>query len=130
MQAIARRWCWRLGVEARGVEEDAKLVSLYEKAMREGGQGPDAFFFTHRSGRNLDKAPSQLADLLSQYTPTDSCDEYWSDDKPQSMLIEEVEAIWAAIDETDDWNPLKTKITALRRMGKAHGPPPVASGHE
>jgi hypothetical protein len=45
------------------------------------------------------------------------------------MLIEEVESIWAAIDEGDDWAPLHAKIAGLRRMGAAHGPPPQPAGH-
>ena len=36
------------------------------------------------------------------------------------MHIEEVEAIWAAIDEADDWAALDAKIAAVRRMGEAH----------
>ena len=35
------------------------------------------------------------------------------------MHIDEVEAIWAAIDERDDWAPLDAKIAAVRRMGEA-----------
>ena len=35
------------------------------------------------------------------------------------MLIEEVEAIWAAIAERDDWAPFEAKIAAIRRMGEA-----------
>ena len=36
------------------------------------------------------------------------------------MQIDEVEAIWAAIDERDDWAPLDVKLAAIRRMGEAH----------
>jgi len=36
---------------------------------------------------------------------------------PQTLTIEEVEAIWSAIDEGDDWNPLHDKIAALRCCG-------------
>jgi len=35
------------------------------------------------------------------------------------MHIEEVEAIWAAIAEHDDWQPFETKVAAIRRMGDA-----------
>ena len=35
------------------------------------------------------------------------------------MHIEEVEAIWAAIAEHDDWPPFEAKIAAIRRMGEA-----------
>ena len=34
------------------------------------------------------------------------------------MVIEEVEAIWAAIAERDDWAPLAAKIDAVRAHGR------------
>jgi len=34
---------------------------------------------------------------------------------PQTMVIDAVEAIWAAIDRDDDWAPLERKVAALRR---------------
>jgi len=37
------------------------------------------------------------------------------------MLIEEVEAIWNAIDQDDDWWPLHAKVEDIRRMGEAMG---------
>ncbi len=126
MEAIARRWCWRLGVEPRGLEADSVMVGVCEKVMREGGAQPDAFFFTHRGGRATE---GELADALADYTPVAGSHAYWSDDAPQSMVIEEVEALWSHIDERDDWQPLMDKVTALRRMGEAHGPAPTPAGH-
>jgi hypothetical protein len=35
------------------------------------------------------------------------------------MLIDEVEAIWSAIDRDDDWEAFDAKIAAIRRMGDA-----------
>ena len=35
------------------------------------------------------------------------------------MHIEEVEAIWSAIAERDDWRPFENKVAAIRRMGEA-----------
>ncbi len=127
MENVARRWCWRLGVEPQGPEQDTRLVSLCEQAMREGAMQPDAFFFAHRGGRG--DAAGALGEALADYTPLASAHPYWSDAAPQSLLIEEVEAIWAAIDERDDWAPLHAKVAALRRMGDAHGPAPIPAGH-
>ncbi|MFN4240458.1 MAG: protein adenylyltransferase SelO family protein [Erythrobacter cryptus] len=126
MEHVARRWCWRLGVAPRGLEEDARLVSLCEREMREGGWQPDAFFFTHRGGRG---ASGALAEALAAYEPLPDTHPYWAEPAPQSLLIEEVEAIWAAIDQGDDWGPLHAKLAALRRMGEAHGPAPAPAGH-
>jgi hypothetical protein len=36
------------------------------------------------------------------------------------MVITEVENIWQAISEKDDWGPLQRKIHAVREMGQAH----------
>ena len=127
MAAVARRWCWRLGVVSQGVEADTQLVAACEAVMREGSLQPDAFFFAHRGGRGA--AQGALGEALAAYEPVADAHPYWSDPAPQSMLIEEVEAIWAAIDEGDDWAPLHAKVAALRRMGEAHGPAPQPAGH-
>jgi hypothetical protein len=39
------------------------------------------------------------------------------------MLIHEVEDIWQAVSEKDDWEPLQRKILAMREMGQAHMAP-------
>ena len=124
--AIARRWCWRLGVEPRGAEADAELVAVCEAAMRESGAQPDAFFFAHRGGRD---ATGQLGKALSRYRPVADDHPYWEGQAPQSMLIDEVEAIWSAIDTRDDWQPLYDKVASLRIMGEAHGDTPLPAGH-
>lgn len=125
--AMARRFCWRLGVAPRGAELDKRLIAASEDLMRHAGTGPDAWFFRHRGGRN---ATGELAGLLAEYEPVASRHPYWNADEPQTMLIEEVEAIWSAIAENDDWRPLEAKIAAVRHMGDAHGEPPAPQGHE
>ena len=125
-RAIARRFCWRLGVESAGLKRDLALIGAAERAMRESKIGPDAFFFAHRGGRN---ATGELAAALADYSAEADDHSYWSGDVPQSMLIDEVEAIWAAIAEHDDWQPLTAKIAAVRQMGEAHGEPPAPAGH-
>ncbi len=127
MAAVAQRWCWRLGVEPQGLEADTQLVAACEAAMRDTRVQPDAFFFRHRGGRG--DATGVLAEALAGYEPVAEMHPYWSDPAPQSLLIEEVEEIWAAIDQGDDWAPLHAKVAALRRMGDAHGPAPAPQGH-
>ncbi len=127
MEAVARRWCWRLGVKPKGVEEDTKLVAACEKAMRDSKLQPDAFFFHHRGGMDAD---GELGEAFKPYIAKPDEHPYWDDDTPQTMLVDEVEAIWAAIDRDDDWSPLNSKIVALRRMGNAHGEAPTPAGHK
>lgn len=39
--------------------------------------------------------------------------------EPEEMLIDEVEALWSAIDTTDDWAPLKAKLARLEAAREA-----------
>jgi hypothetical protein len=94
--------------------------------MRERAAQPDAFFFAHRGGKG---AEGELAELFADYTAVADTHPYWRDDAPQSMVIDEVEAIWSAIDERDDWQPLEDKVNAIRRMGQAHGRTPASADH-
>lgn len=125
-QAMTRRFTWRLGVKSRGMEADAALVEAAEITMRERAIGPDTLFYSHRGGRD---AAGALGEALDGYQLLPCEHDYWLENAPQSMLIEEVESIWDAIAEHDNWKPLEAKITALRRMGEAHGEPPRPAGH-
>ena len=124
--ALARRFVWRLGVQSGGQEADMALIGAAEQVMRERDIGPDAFFFAHRGGRN---ASGALAEALEGHAPVVDAHPYWEGDAPHSMLIDEVEAIWSAIADRDDWQPLRDKIATVRAMGKALGEPPCPSGH-
>jgi len=122
MTNLRRRFCWRLGVVSRGEEADGALISAAERQMREEKVSPDAFFHAHRGARGS-------LDALASYEPVPGSDTYWDEDEPQSMLIDEVEAIWSAIDERDDWTMFNDKIAAIRRMGQALGIAPSPCGH-
>ncbi len=125
MEAVARRWCWRLGIEPRGTETDTQLIAACEKAMRDQNAQPDAFFFAHRGGRGAD---GELAEAFAGYQPTGSGHSYWQGEAAQTMLVDDVEAIWAAIDEGNDWGPFHAKVAALREIGSAHGEAPRPAG--
>ncbi len=126
MAGVARRWVWRLGVVSQGPQRDAALVAAYEAAMRNSDLEPEEFWLRHRGGRN---AAGPLADALQGYHGAGQDDPYWVDAEPQSMLIDEVESIWSAIDQRDDWQPLRDKITAVRQLGAALGEPPSLPGN-
>jgi uncharacterized protein YdiU (UPF0061 family) len=118
--ALAERFLWRLGLESRGEETDAELIAAAERAMSESGETPDRFFHRHRFGRN--RADTALSSALADYRGSGRDDPIWNEDEPLSLQIEEVERIWAAIAEHDDWQPLHDKVDAIRRLGKALGP--------
>lgn len=114
---------WRLGVRPRGVAEDQALIQAIERALRTSGTGIDAFYFASFGGAipaELGEAFDEARALLTPYQPrADRSHAYWRDAAPCSMLIDEVEAIWAAIAERDDWTPLHAKVAAIRIMGNA-----------
>jgi len=41
--------------------------------------------------------------------------------KLPKKTIDEIEALWSAIDERDDWQPLCEKLAAIARAGEAFG---------
>ncbi|MES2902560.1 MAG: YdiU family protein [Pseudomonadota bacterium] len=117
VEALVRR----LGI-APEPERDRALVSAMLTALRRQDDTIDRFFFDWRGGRVPDGGDPALAkQLAGRSALAHALDhDYWQDADPCSMHIEEVEAIWAAIAERDDWGPFDLKIAAIRRMGAAH----------
>ena len=120
--ALTEAILWRLGVDPRDAAGDRALARATERALRTSGASVDRFFFDWFGGAGsavYGTVFDELRALLAPYTPRKPRDDpYWST-APCGMLIEEVEAIWAAIAERDDWAPLAAKVTAIRAMGAA-----------
>ena len=89
-EALIRRFLWRLGVPSKGEAEDRALIEASERRMIDE-RIPIATFFR--------EARPHIPDC--------------------TMLIDEVEAIWAPIAEADDWAPLHAKIASIRAYGAA-----------
>jgi Uncharacterized conserved protein len=123
-QAMARRFTWRLGVESRGLDADTRLIQSAEKAMTASGETPDAFFFRHRGGRSEGQSGTEFSEVLGGYAPAAEAGEYWRGDAAPSLVIDEVERIWSAIDDRDDWSALDSKVTQIRELGSQLGEPP------
>jgi uncharacterized protein YdiU (UPF0061 family) len=116
----------RLGVEPAGAEEDRPLAAALIKALQSREAGIDRLFFDWRGARNpgADAYPGEpfreLAALLDgRDNAAVRAHPYWSGDAPCSMHIDEVESLWAAIAEHDDWSPLEAKVAEIRRMAEA-----------
>ncbi|UUL83118.1 protein adenylyltransferase SelO [Sphingomonas qomolangmaensis] len=119
---IVRAMLWRLGVMPLDDASDAALVEALEQALVTGGTAIDPFFHDSFGGTVPDQYGEGFAgvrELLARYTPRKPRDHaHWAD-PACGMPIEEVEALWAAIDERDDWAPLHAKVAAIRAMGEA-----------
>lgn len=119
----------RLGVAPRGSDEDTALVRSIEAALLDTQMPPDRFWFdwrcgTRRAASSADvfyasDAFAAFTTAIAPYAGPPPTHRYWSDATPCSMLVDEVEALWAPIAESDDWAPLTAKIAAIRRMGEA-----------
>ena len=120
--AVASAILWRLGVQGRTPEADRVLVQTVERALRETGISIDQFFFDVFGGVIPDGYADgwdAVRDKLAEYRPRKSRNgDFWRGEAC-SMLIDEVEEIWAAIAERDDWTRLHSKVAAIRQMGAA-----------
>jgi uncharacterized protein YdiU (UPF0061 family) len=130
-QALVRAVFARLGVMTSDPAEDAALLTAMERALAKQTVKIDRFFFDWRGGRRRGPSPADEAYRAEEFqallpmiearepAPGALDHEYWSDAEPCSMHIEEVEAIWSAIDEADDWSLFEAKVAAVRRMAEA-----------
>jgi uncharacterized protein YdiU (UPF0061 family) len=130
--AVRRRVLWRLGIAPAGEAEDTALLLALGTHMREAGIPPDMFFFTHRGGRLPPAGP--LGDLLATRRASPEAEAgashpIWQEPAPPSLILPEVERIWAAIDTNDDWAPLHEAVSAFRALGEALGEAPTPAGH-
>jgi uncharacterized protein YdiU (UPF0061 family) len=124
----------RLGIRPRGGEGDSALLVALETALAARTVTLDRFFFDWRGGRRRGPSPADnvyesdaFADFRHSIEAYEGVERavdhpYWSDEAPCSMHIDEVEAIWSPIDESDDWTLFDGKIEAVRRMGEAMRP--------
>lgn len=119
-RAVSDAMLWRLGVVPQDAERDRALVQAIEQGLTGSGMGIDRFFFDAFGGTAPEgEAFDPLRAALTGYAPRKTRDHaYWAG-APCSMLIDEVESLWSAIDARDDWAPFHAKISEIRQMGEA-----------
>ncbi len=134
--ALADAFCRRLGVVPRGPDDDARLMAATYAFLEGGRLGYDQFFFDwHGGGASAERALASpaatayarpafdgLRALLATYVPVHAerlADPYFARPQPCTLLIDEIEAIWSAIAERDDWTPFERKIEEIRAMNAA-----------
>ena len=111
MQAeFARCVLWRLGVKPIEPERDAALATRFFARLLESKTPFEQAFFEARSGR---------ADLTG-YERILPDHPYFAGTAPVTLLIEEVEALWAPIAEADDWRPFQAKLAAIETVRLAY----------
>ncbi len=123
--AIVKRFLWRLGLRSRGEDSDRSLVEAAERAMVISTIPIDIFFHRHRGAQSTADFASNddsrhFQNIIDQYhDETPKIDPYWLNQEVTSLHIDEVESIWTAIADHDDWRPLHAKVQAIRKLGCA-----------
>ncbi|MBO6716514.1 MAG: YdiU family protein [Rhizobiaceae bacterium] len=127
----------RLGLKSAGEETDQQLATATWQFLADGRMRFERFFFDWRGGTGLagrvDESPeaelyrgesfAPVRALLDRYEPRSAdvaSHPYFGRAEPCTMLIDEVEAIWAPIADSDDWSAFETKLAAIAEMREAY----------
>ena len=97
--------------------------------------GYERFFFDWRGGDATRAARSPAAEhysseafaalgsMIAAHRRADNANldhPYFARDTPRTMLIDEMEALWAPIAERDDWRPLYEALGEIEEMREAY----------
>lgn len=147
---LLRKFFERLGVsEATNADDSVSAEEIFVAAFSAMGESKIAyerFFYDWCGGALRDSSPEQSSveakydsakwrefSLQLENRMTEGrlvrsagvldrlASDYYRRGRPETMLIDEVEAIWTAIDTNDDWAPFHAKIAAVRERGRIHG---------
>ena len=120
----------RLGLKSAEPEEDVDLANAAFRALAEGGEPLrwEPFFFDwfagdaaralsgSRAGLYSGDAFLRFRDMLKGRAP-DRAErlghEYFQKTDPEELLWDEIESLWNAIAERDDWSPFEAKLAAI-----------------
>lgn len=135
---LPRQMLRRLGLKERDIEQDGALVTAIFGFLATSKVPYEQFFFDWRGGiLSMDRAarsPSTehyaseafrpVSDLMEAYGPNDDVNldhAYFSRETPRTMLIDQVEAIWAPIADSDDWSLFHEALAEIAQMREAYG---------
>ncbi len=128
----------RLGVKSLGEAADQRLLDTTLALLREGGEAlgweplfHDWFAGFSSSARALAGPRGKLYQgetfdafrfALFEHEPDhpERLEHPVFAAPPEDLLIDEVEAIWTAIDQSDDWGPLEAKLARIEAVRQAH----------
>ncbi len=125
----------RLGLETLGVEADSALVAEVFSALHVTQAPYEQFFFDWRGGDEgrafaspsaehyRNEAFEKLRGLIAAHPQAVNANlehPYFKRATPRTMLIDEMEALWAPIAERDDWRPLYAALGEIEEMREAY----------
>lgn len=139
--ALDRAVVHRLGLSARGAPYDRMLRISVFNYLRTSQMPFERLFFDWYGGMEAESRARRspyydsgdaggytssrgrgLLGSLAGYQPADGArldHAYFQQDGPCTLLIDEIESIWAAIEHVDNWSALDRKVQACRQMAEA-----------
>ena len=128
----------RLGLQSRGYEHDGALAKALWTFLYETRAPFEQTFFDWYGGiLSIPRAEKSISAsfyahetfqvfraALSDFSPLPDIKHrhpYFEQPRPCTVLIDEVEAIWAPIAAEDDWAPFASKLEHIRTMAEAYG---------
>ena len=136
--AMAEAVLRRLGLAPTGTEADQALVeplytflhatqAPYEQVLfdwRGGLAGETRAGRSPAAAHYASAAFAPLREALSAFAPAPEANldhPYFARPAPCTMLVEDVEALWAPIAERDDWSAFHAKLAEIAQMAEAYG---------
>jgi serine/tyrosine/threonine adenylyltransferase len=135
---LPRQMLRRLGLKPGDIDRDSAFVTALFGFLSTSKAPYEQFFFDWYGGslsaeRAARSASAEIyasesfrpiADALEGYQPADGlklghC--YFARSKPRTMLIDEMEAIWAPIADSDDWSLFHSTLSEIAEMRDAYG---------
>lgn len=127
---VCSQFIHRLGLSEKGTPHDQELLSLFFNFLDVNQPSYEQSFFDFFGGsarsqwlRSPQKSLYQGSEFekfheqLLSYTvrrPELLKHPYFSGSRPETLIIDEIEAIWKSIDKSDDWDLFNKKIEAIR----------------
>lgn len=136
-EELRRAYLARLGLSPRGADADDNLLRSFNIFIAEAKVPYEQFFFdwygglaserralaspsaANYRGPAFDVFKAQLA-AYGPAAPARLDHAYFQRATPVTMLIDEVEALWAPIAAADDWRPFQAKLAAIAAMRDAY----------
>ena len=145
--AYASAMIAHLGLAPRGDEADMHLAKTFATFLYDSKAPFEQSFFDWAGGQasaaRASASPSAtfytsdtftpVREILSDYRPAETLDlsrPIWQRREAVSLLIDEVEALWAPIAERDDWSAFQAKLDDIAELSRALGNDLMAVRHD
>lgn len=136
-QELRTAYLERLGLASSGEEKDDAFLREFNIFLHQSQVGYEQALFDWYGGMaSADRAKNSphaeiyespvfdsVRELLTDYAATEPerlTRPYFQKATPSTLLIEEVEALWAPISEKDDWSLFEQKLAEIREKRRAY----------